>query len=252
MDSKERFSSRAEAYAKYRPSYPKEAIDYLYDAAGLRADSLIADIGAGTGIFSKLLLERGSRVIAVEPNDAMRMAAEQALGFHPNFRAVPGSAESTGLPDHSADLVVCAQSFHWFDREAAKREFRRILRPGGRVFIIWYTRVTEGNPAVEAYERLLQTYAIDYKTVSHRNVSKSDLLSFFKEGTMREKRFRMELKYDFDGLKGFALSSSYCPLPDHPNYGPMMAELRNLFDRHNRDGTVIFVYETEIYWGEVS
>jgi len=252
MDSKERFSNRVEAYAKYRPGYPKEAVDCLYNEAGFRPDSVIADVGAGTGIFSKLLLERGSRVIAVEPNDAMRAAAEQSLGGHPNFEAVPGSAESTGLPDQSVDFVVCAQSFHWFDREAAKREFRRILKPGGKVVILWYTRRTKGHPAVEDYERLLQTYAIDYQKVSHRNVTPSMLLSFFKEGTMRERRFGMRLEYDFDGLKGFVLSSSYCPLPGHPNYEPMMAELRNLFDRYGRDGTVIFGYETEIYWGEVS
>jgi SAM-dependent methyltransferase len=251
VDSKDRFSNRVEAYAKYRPGYPKEAVDYLYDEAGIRPGSRIADVGAGTGIFSRLLLERGSRVIAVEPNDAMRSAAEQALGGHPNFRAVPGSAESTGLPDQSVDFVVCAQSFHWFDRDAAKREFRRILKPGGKVIILWYTRRTKGNPAVEDYERLLHTYAIDYKAVSHRNVSKSMLLSFFGEGTMLEQRFGMQLKYDFDGLKGFVLSSSYCPLPDHPNYEPMMTGLRNLFDRHHRNGVVIFDYETEIYWGEV-
>jgi SAM-dependent methyltransferase len=251
VDSKERFSNRVDTYVKYRPSYPKEAIDYLYDSVGLRPGCTIADVGSGTGIFSKLLLERGSRVIAVEPNAAMRTASEQALGGHPNFQAVPGSAESTGLPDRSVAFVVCAQSFHWFDRSAAQTEFRRILEPGGKVILIWNTRLASGTPFREEYEQLLQTYGTDYKSVNHRNISRTMLLAFFKEGTMHEERFTLTQKFDFEGLKGRLQSSSYCPLPGHPNYDAMMKELRELFDRNNRNGVVPFEYETEIYWGEV-
>jgi len=251
MNSKERFSNRVDDYVKYRPTYPSEALDYLYGEVGLRPGCTIADVGSGTGIFSKLLLERGSRVIAVEPNEAMRAASEQTLGGHPNFLAIPGSAESTGLPDRSVAFVVCAQSFHWFDRAAAQTEFRRILEPGGKVVLIWNSRLASGTPFREGYERLLQTYGTDYKSINHRNISRTMLLSFFKEGTMHEERFTLTQKFDFEGLKGRLLSSSYSPLPGHPNYDSMMKELRELFDRHNRDGIVPFDYETEIYWGEV-
>ena len=145
MNSRERFSNRVDSYLKYRPSYPKEAIDYLYDFVGLRSNSKIADIGSGTGIFSKLLLERGSYVIGVEPNQAMRVADEQMLESNPNFQTISGSAESTGLPDQSVEFIVCAQAFHWFDRLAAQTEFRRILQPGGRVILIWNSRLTNGT-----------------------------------------------------------------------------------------------------------
>jgi SAM-dependent methyltransferase len=251
MDSKERFSNRVDWYVKYRPGYPKAAIDYLYDVVGLRPDSRVADIGAGTGIFSGLLLERGSRVMAVEPNEAMRAVAEQRLNGHPKFRAVPGSAESTGLTDGSVEFIVCAQSFHWFDRAKAKTEFRRVLRPGGKVILIWNSRLVDGTPFREAYEQLIQTYGTDYRAINHRNISRTGLLAFFKDGTMQEARFAMSQTFDFEGLKGRLLSSSYIPLPGHPRHDAMMEALRNLFDRHNRQGRVSIDYETVIVWGEV-
>ncbi|WP_372660780.1 class I SAM-dependent methyltransferase [Cohnella sp.] len=251
MENKERFSNRVEKYVKYRPSYPKEAIDYLYTAVGLRQHSEIADIGAGTGIFSRLLLERGSRVTAVEPNQAMREAAEKALGGNPNFSAVPEAAEDTRLPDHSVDFIVCAQAFHWFDHTAAQVEFRRILKPGGRVILIWNTRVTQGTPFLEDYEQLLIALGTDYAKVNHRNISREKLVAFFREDYLQEARFTNRQVFDYDGLSGRLLSSSYSPIAGHPKYEPMMAALRDLFDRHEQGGVVHFDYETEVYWGEV-
>lgn len=251
MNSKERFSNRVDTYLKYRPSYPKEAIDYLYETVGLRPDSEIADIGAGTGIFSKLLLERGSRVIAVEPNPEMRQAAEKMLGGKPNFRAVPGSAEASGLSDRSVDFIVCAQSFHWFDRSAAKREFGRILKPGGKAALIWNSRLAHGTPFREGYERLLQTFGTDYKQVNHKNITPETLAAFFKEGTMREAKFANRQTFDFEGLSGRLRSSSYSPVPGDAAYEPMMEELRKLFEQNAQEGFVFFDYETEIYWGEI-
>lgn len=251
MNNKERFSNRVDAYVKYRPSYPVEAIDYLYDSIGLQSGSKIVDVGAGTGIFTKLLLERGSHVIGAEPNQAMREAAQERLGDYPHFESLSGSAESTGLPDQSVEFVVCAQAFHWFDRAAAQREFRRILQPGGRVILIWNSRLIHGTPFREAYNQLLHSYAIDYAEVNHKNISPAMLRSFFKEGTMHEETFRMSQNFDFEGLRGRLLSSSYCPEPDHPNYAPMMTELQALFDRYQQQGHILFDYETEIFWGEV-
>jgi SAM-dependent methyltransferase len=251
VENKERFSNRVETYVKYRPSYPKEAIDYLYEIVGLRPHCVVADIGAGTGIFSRLLLKRGSQVTAVEPNEAMREAAVKELAGSPHFQAVSGSAEKTGLPDHFADYIVCAQSFHWFDRAAAQTEFRRVLKPGGKAVLIWNTHLTHGTPFQAEYEQLLITFGTDYVQVNHRNISQEVLVSFFKEGMLQEARFTNRQVFDFEGLSGRLLSSSYSPVLGHPSYEPMMSQLRDLFDRNQQDGKVFFDYETEVFWGEV-
>lgn len=251
MNSKERFSNRVELYEKYRPSYPVAAIDHLYDTVGLSPGCEVADVGAGTGIFSKLLLERGSRVTAVEPNKEMREAAEKNLGGEGGFRTVAGSAEATGLPDGSVDFIVCAQAFHWFDREATQAEFRRILKPGGKVALIWNTRLTEGTPFREDYDRLLHKYGTDYQEVKHTNITEESLASFFRLGRIQEARFPNQQWFDFEGLSGRLLSSSYSPIPGDPNYEPMMSELRSLFDRSQQNGEISFDYETQVFWGEV-
>jgi SAM-dependent methyltransferase len=209
----------------------------------------VADIGAGTGIFSRLLLERGCRVTAVEPNQAMREAAESTLGDLPEFTAVPGTAEATGLPDQSIQFIVCAQSFHWFDQAAARSEFKRILRPGGKAALIWNSRLTHGTPFLEEYEQLLQTFGTDYTRINHKNISRGSLASFFKEGEMNEARFKNRQVFDFEGLKGRLLSSSYSPVPGDPSYQPMMIELLEIFERNERNGRIFFDYETELFWG---
>ena len=251
MDSKQRFSNRVESYVKYRPGYPKEMLDALYANLGIGAASSIADVGAGTGIFSKLLLERGSQVIAVEPNTEMREAANEALGGHAGYRSIQGSAEETGLPDQSVDFIVCAQSFHWFDQGAAQVEFRRILKPEGKVALIWNTRLTEGTVFLEGYEQLLKTYGTDYQQVNHRNLSSEALSSFFKTGEMQEARFTNRQIFDYDGVSGRLSSSSYTPTPVDPRYTLMMKDLESLFERTKHNGTVFFDYETEVFWGGV-
>jgi len=251
MDNKERFSNRVEMYAKYRPSYPEAAMSYLYDTVGLSDDCTVADIGAGTGIFSKLLIARGSRVIAVEPNEPMRRAAESDLAGERNFRAVAGAAESTGLPDQSVDFIVCAQSFHWFNHAEARIEFRRILKPGGKAVLIWNSRLLKGTPFLEQYEQLLRTFGTDYAKTNHKNISREALTAFFHNGDMQEARFMNRYAHDFEQLSGRMQSSSYIPVSGDPAYEPMMVELRNVFERTNQDGVVFFDYETEVYWGEV-
>jgi len=251
MDNKERFSTRVDAYVKYRPSYPAEAVSYLYDTVRFQAGDEIADIGAGTGKFSKLLLAQGSRVVAVEPNEPMREAAVQELGGIANYRTVDGAAEETGLPDHSVDHIVCAQAFHWFDRTAARAEFQRILKPGGKVVLIWNSRLQQGTPFLEEYERLLQRYGTDYEKVQHKNISEEALSAFFAPNQMTVARYTMSQLLNEEELAGRLLSSSYAPEPGHPNYEPMMAELARIFERNQQNGVVSFDYETEIFWGEV-
>lgn len=251
MDSKERFSDRVEQYVKYRPSYSDEVIQYLYRTIGFRPESTIADIGAGTGIFTRLLLEQGSKVIAVEPNPDMRKAAADLLNGNPSFREASGSAEETGLEDNSVEFIVCAQSFHWFDRAAAKAEFHRILKPGGKAVLIWNSRITTGTPFLEGYDRLLRTYGIDYEKVAHKNITGDALAPFFKDGAFHKATFPLSQLLNYEQLQGRMTSSSYVPLPGHPNYAPLMEELRQLFDAVQEDGLISFDYETEIYWGEV-
>jgi SAM-dependent methyltransferase len=253
VDSKERFTNRVDTYVKYRPTYPKEAIDYLYSTVGLKADSLVADVGAGTGIFSTLLLERGSRVIGVEPNQAMREKAETELaGEYEGFQTCPGSAEDTGLRESSVDFIVCAQSFHWFDRGLAKVEFSRILKPSGKVVLIWNSRVTRGTPFLVRYEQLLHDFGNDFVSVSQRNVSQEDLRSFYEHGGPQLATFKNNQQFDFEGLCGRLLSSSYSPTPGEPKYEPMMKELRSIFEETQVDGVVTMEYETEVFWGSLN
>src|SRR5687768_16300575 len=150
-----RFSSRAEAYAKYRPCYPAGVVETLKSECGLTTDSVVADVGSGTGILTELLLKNGNRVFGIEPNEAMRVFAEEALKDYPQFESVDGSAEATALPDDTMDIVVAAQAFHWFDREKTKREFTRILKPNGWVALIWNERRLDTTPFLRAYENLL-------------------------------------------------------------------------------------------------
>ncbi|MHA6485108.1 class I SAM-dependent methyltransferase [Paenibacillus sp. strain BS8-2] len=251
LDSKERFTERVDSYVKYRPSYPATALDFLYKEVGFSERSIIADIGAGTGIFSGLLLDRGSRVVALEPNEAMRTAAEKRHASHPRYASCPGSAERTGLSEESVHHIVCAQSFHWFDRTAAREEFSRILKPNGHVALIWNSRRTTGTPFLEQFEQLLLDYGTDYEQVGHKYVTMETLGSFFADGGPRLEVFASEQRLDEEGLKGRLLSSSYCPLPGHPNYEPMMEQLTLIFEQCSVNGTVTMTYDTELYWGRV-
>ena len=159
------FSNRVADYTRARPSYPSELIELLRDEVGLGPGRTVADIGSGTGILTSLLLDSGSRVIGVEPNDAMREAAETLLGPHPVFQSVAGTAEDTGLPADSVDIVTAAQAFHWFEVEKTSREFRRILRRGGWVALIWNRRRVEGSAFLQAFERFLEEWGRGYTDI---------------------------------------------------------------------------------------
>ena len=135
----QRFTSRVDNYRKYRPGYPPEIIPYLVENAWLTPQSVIADIGAGTGLLTQLFLEHGNQVYAVEPNQAMRAAADELLVGYAHYHSVDASAENTSLPDYSVDMITAAQAFHWFDHEKTKLEFQRVLKPGGMVVLIWNT-----------------------------------------------------------------------------------------------------------------
>ena len=246
-DNTQRFSDRVEDYVRYRPGYPTALFDHLYTEEGFSAGSVIADIGSGTGIFSRRLLARGSTVYGIEPNSPMRLAAEEALGAEPNFTSVNGAAEATGLDDGAVDHVVCAQSFHWFDRKACRREFDRIIRPGGRIVLIWNSLKSD-NRTVSAYEETLSRHIPEGKRIDHRKMTDADFADFFKGLSWRHLRFANEQRLDREGLFGRLRSSSYAPLPGEPAYLPLTAELDRLFDRNRGpDGRIVFLYETDVY-----
>jgi ubiquinone/menaquinone biosynthesis C-methylase UbiE len=247
-DSTTRFSNRVADYSRCRPAYPDALLTVLQREIGLSHASIIADIGSGTGISSELLLRSGGTVFAVEPNAEMRRAAEARLGNEPRFRSVAARAEATTLADRSVDAVTAGQAFHWFALREARAEFIRILRPGGMAALFWNTRRTEGSPFLSAYERLLRQFGTDYLQVDHRNVSAPDLRAFFGDG-YEARVFPNVQVFDFDGLRGRLLSSSYAPGPQHPDHARMLAALRQLFDAHHEHGFVRMEYDTELFFG---
>ncbi len=246
-----RFTGLVDKYVKYRPTYPQEVITYLKNECNLSDDSFIADIGAGTGIFTALLLNQHYSVIAVEPNNDMRQAAVNQLSDNTNFTAIAGTAEATTLQDQSVDLVVCAQAFHWFNEAATQVEFKRILKADGKVALIWNNRDAESDEFAAAYEKLLKDKAIDYNKVNHRNIGELDFKAFFKNGDYKTKYFSNEQVFDLDGLLGRAFSSSYSPREDTEAGKKFKDLLQELFAKYNEDGTVKFKYRTEVYLGEV-
>lgn len=244
-----RFSDRVANYVRYRPSYPEGVIEMLRRETGLGPQSHIADIGSGTGISAELFLRAGCRVTGVEPNKEMREAAERLLAGHAAFRSVAGSCEATTLSDHSLDLVVAAQAFHWFKPEPTRAEFTRILRPGGWVVLIWNERKLDATPFLREYEQLLKEYATDYGTVRHENIGPERLASFFKGGEYTIHEFPNAQHFDYEGLKGRLLSSSYAPGEGQPGHEAMIAKLEDLFERHQVNGQVSIKYDTRVHVG---
>lgn len=251
MDPVKRFSNRADNYAKYRPNYPAGVIDILKSECGLTEASRIADVGSGTGILTELFLKNGNPVFAIEPNAAMRLAAERLLAAYPKFVSVEATAEETTLETESVDFIAAAQAFHWFDREKARREFARVLKPGGWVVLIWNERRLDSTPFLCAYEDLLLHYGTDYEKVRHENVT-GEIAEFFAPAAFQLRNLENAQHFDFESLKGRVLSSSYMPEQDDPNFEPMLGELKKLFDTHNSNGIVSFEYETRVYYGHVT
>jgi SAM-dependent methyltransferase len=249
-DPTQRFTGRVEDYARYRPGYPPELLDLLRSECGLTESAVVADVGSGTGILARLLLDNGNRVFMVEPNDEMRRAGERLLSGHGRSESVAGSAEATTLPESSVDLVTAGQAFHWFDPEAARKEFARVLRPGGRVVLVWNDRRKHGGPFLEAYERLLQTYATDYAEVEHgRKGSPENVRGFFAPNHVYTATFSNRQVMHYDGLLGRLRSSSYVPAEGQSGYLEMLGELQRIFRNHENGGQVVMEYVTRAYYG---
>ena len=248
-DPTARFSDRVADYVRFRPRYPDAVVETLREESGLRAGASVADLGSGTGISAELFLRHGCEVWAVEPNREMREAAESWLGESPAFHSVAGTAEATTLADRSVDLAVAAQAFHWFDPGRTRTELSRILRShASPVALVWNSRQADSTPFLRHYEALLQEFGTDYRAVNHRNVDPARILAFFG-GRFELRRFPNEQSFDFPGLRGRLLSSSYAPPEGHPAHAPMMTRLAEIFAEHSDGGRVRFLYDTELYFG---
>jgi SAM-dependent methyltransferase len=251
QDSKKRFTNTVDNYIKYRPHYPKSVLDVLTKHCNFTQNSIVADIGAGTGIFSKLLAENGNPVFGVEPNDAMREASEDYLKDYSNFHAINGSSEKTTLDNHSIDIITAAQSFHWFDRDVAKKEFQRILKPGGYVVLLWNLRQEDASPFMRAYENLLEIYGINYHEVAADNFDLTMIKDFYAPCDFSFEMVKNPIKMDLEGARGRLDSTSYVPKPGDKKYEAMIKDFNAMFEAHQENKLVEFIYETKIYHGHL-
>ncbi len=254
MDSKQRFSSRVDAYREFRPRYPVKVIDPLRQQCGLTPASVIADVGAGTGMLAELFLQHGNSVLAVEPNRAMRSACEELRSQYPKLTCIDGSAEATTLPDHCANFVTVGQALHWFNLEHARAEFIRILQPGGWCVVIYNERRIGGDLFHDGYERILKEFGTDYESVCRKYPQQQKLAEFFSTqngatAAMHQSSFPNAQQFNLGGLMGRILSSSYMPQPDHPRYPAMLRAIEVLFSQCQKNGHVRLEYDCVVTFG---
>ncbi|WP_160687741.1 class I SAM-dependent methyltransferase [Clostridium sp. C2-6-12] len=248
----ERYSNKTEDYDKYRPSFPAEIMKFLYSNNIINDNSVIADIGSGTGRFTRLLLEKGNTVYGVEQNNEMRAKAEELLSQFSNFISIAGSAEKTGLEDNCFDLITVAQAFHWFNKEKCLLEFKRIIKDNGKVFIVWDDFVGDYNDFSTEYRNVLSKYRNDKPENNGRKLSRDEMVyDFFRDNKYETLSFTHELYQNFDGIKGGALSASFTPKPDEENYDQFILELQNVFEKYQTAGKVCTAFRSMCYLGEI-
>ncbi len=248
-NSTTRFSTRVADYIKYRPHYPAEIIDLLAARCGLTPESVIADIGSGTGILTKLFLENGNPVVGVEPNREMREGGESYLTEFARFTSVDGTSEATRLPPQSMDFILAAQAFHWFDQTKARAEFQRVLKGDGWVVLIWNDRRTDSTPFLRDYEALLQEFGNDYNEINHKNVQDESEFMTFYGAPPSVATFDNIQRVDFEGLIGRLNSASYMPGRDDPRHAAMVKHAQEIFTAHQQKGMVAFEYNTRVFYG---
>ncbi|MGI2335777.1 MAG: class I SAM-dependent methyltransferase [Dehalogenimonas sp.] len=247
MTDDQNYTARIESYANYLPGYPTAYIDYLTQRGKLRDDSIIADIGAGAGILAKAIAPRVNRVLAVELDEKMRLAGVENCRSVPNITVIPGSAEGTGLESSSIDLLTAGQSFHYFDTEASKLEFRRILKPGGLTALSWHIRVRDYLFG-EAFENLMRQFCPDYRGAS---VNEWPTGQFFKNGEYERRTFANHRLVDLETLIGYALSMPFSPTKGEARFSEFVEKLATLYDKYSDHGKLELRAAVDSYCGEI-
>ncbi|MFT8391674.1 MAG: class I SAM-dependent methyltransferase [Sporolactobacillus sp.] len=248
MKNTEKFSGKAGIYSHYRPNYPEALIDDLINAAGLTNRSSVADVGAGTGIFTRQLAARGLPVAAIEPNEGMRQEAMHLSAPFAAIKFIAAPAEAIPLPDGSVDLITAAQAFHWFDAVAFRKECRRLLKPRGVVALIWNSRDSEA-PLTQDCARICQTFCPEFNGFSGGHMT-INFRSFFQNGAFTEKQYAHPLTYTRDQFIGRYLSASYAPT--HPQeVAAFRAALAAVFETYAIGDVLPFPNETRLYLGNV-
>ncbi len=248
MNNTQKFSGKANVYASARPSYPDELFAFLKNEYHFSADTVIADIASGTGKFTHPLVQMGCKVYAVEPNDDMRSQAELLLGGYENFISVNGSAENTGLGDHSVDFVSAAQAFHWFDSARFAAECKRILKSKSKVFILYNSRDNDAE-ITKRLSDLCQRLCPNFQGFS--GGVKSNHVEGFFGGKCDVFTVKNDLYYNRDTFVKRMLSSSYSPREGDENYNPFITGLNTLFDDLSDNNTLLVPNNTKLYVGSM-
>lgn len=246
------FNGVGETYAKYRPSYPQELLMYLCSEIGVNKFSTIADIGSGTGILTQQLIHECSKVYAIEPNSDMRRVAEKRLRNEPGFISINGTAENTTLENESIDYITAAQSFHWFDRLSFKKECKRILKPKGKVILIWNSR-DETSELVRKIDSINQKYCPNFSgsACGMRGAkSPNDFDDFFQQG-YKIKYFQNNLIFNKERFIGLHLSASYRLKENDRNYQNYINELTDFFNVYSNNEVLQMPNLTRCYVGDV-
>lgn len=243
-----KFDGRAENYLAARPAYSDELIEWLYTEMGLSSNSVIADIGCGTGKFSAQLLKRGSTVYGVEPNEGMRKKAAAAMQGYSRFRLFSGNDAHTGLQDTSVDAVTAAQAFHWFDSGIFREECNRIVRPGGRIFLIWNLRDLRYD-VNQQWEAVFREFAENFIGFNNGLVEDDPRIrAFFPDGYER-RAFENPLSFEREMFCRRLLSSSYAPMEGTPRYEEFLKRVNEIFDHFQQNGRIRVPHDSVVYWG---
>ena len=246
-----RFTEKATLYKRFRTTYPLELIDYFCHNFQLTTNSKVADIGSGTGIFSRLLLEKVGTVYGIEPNDKMRMTAEKELKCFTNFQSIAAPAENTSLKETSVDFITVAQAFHWFDQTSFKKECQRLLTPNGKVAIFWNTR-DYSFPLIQEEFTLRQEYG-DPRGKEDSSKLVKDWSDFFSDGICEFKTCRNDILLTREEYIGLTLSRSWAPNQKNKpeQYHQFVADLNLLFNRYQENNRILYPYFVQCYTGKV-
>ena len=251
VDNTHRFSGKAEVYARFRPGYPVAILRHLESRRGFAPRSVVADVGSGTGKLTEIFLENGNTVFAVEPNLDMRREAERLFSTDPRFHSIDATAEATSLEPASVDLIAAGQAFHWFDPDRAKIEFRRILRPGGCVLLVWNDHDTAASAFLQDYDAFLKGYSRETVRAEGQRRPEAEVIRDFLASDYQKADIPNSQEFDFPGLWGRYRSASYSLPDDDPRQPEARARLEEIFGKHQAGGRVSFPMRTVMHYGSI-